>query len=98
MLILLSKMWSIDCRKQVQDLLSCLDMLLILFIEQEVWMGCTTSCLEVNETCSNIFTLTGQTSLIPDCNAKSPITDSTLQPDQSCNYLNSTGKQNILAQ
>lgn len=58
--------------------------------KQEVWMGCTTSCLEVNETCSNIFTLTGQTSLIPDCNAKSPITDSTLQPDQSCNYLNST--------
>lgn len=55
--------------------------------EQEVWMGCQSTCQDVNETCGVMFQLTGQTSLIPDCNAVSPITNSTLQPSDSCNYI-----------
>ncbi|KAI7856268.1 hypothetical protein BDC45DRAFT_63582 [Circinella umbellata] len=29
----------------------------------------------------------GETQLLPDCNAVSPITNATLQPDESCNYI-----------
>ena len=34
----------------------------------------------------------GDTQLLPDCNAVSPITNSTLQPDESCNYISAKGK------
>ncbi|KAI8141650.1 hypothetical protein BJV82DRAFT_171262 [Fennellomyces sp. T-0311] len=58
-----------------------------LQIEQTVWMGCDSTCKNVTDVCENIFTLTGQTSLLPDCAAVSPITQSPLQPDESCNYI-----------
>ncbi|KAI9484971.1 hypothetical protein BDB00DRAFT_96491 [Zychaea mexicana] len=50
-------------------------------------MGCSSTCNDTLTTCKTTFTLTGQTSLLPDCSATSPITNSTLQPDESCNYI-----------
>ncbi|KAI9261650.1 hypothetical protein BDA99DRAFT_512016 [Phascolomyces articulosus] len=55
--------------------------------EQEVWAGCASTCNDTINACKTSFTLTGQTSLLPDCSVISPITNSSLQPDESCNYI-----------
>ncbi|KAI9320151.1 hypothetical protein BX666DRAFT_1852726 [Dichotomocladium elegans] len=53
-------------------------------------MGCSSVCEEATKSCRNVLTLAGEESLLPDCSAVSPLTKEPLQPDQSCNYINTT--------
>lgn len=45
------------------------------------------TCKEVERNCGLIFNLTNKTHLLPDCSAISPITNSPLQSDNSCNLI-----------
>lgn len=50
-------------------------------------MGCESSCQSANKACSAIFSMLGQPSMSPDCSAKSPISNQSLQSDASCNEV-----------
>lgn len=66
-----------------------LTLFLSILIETSVYTACLSSCEEADAACASLFKMAGYAQLLPNCTTETTSIGSPLQPDSSCNNIQS---------